>query len=104
MNTCRIKAFLDNQSGASHNHRVWIGRISKADSIEYFGVDFGASVIRVSEKDGLIQILRKSPHGSIKCKDGIYRSVAFFNSLNPVKSRYETTGKPRQAILQLMAG
>lgn len=103
METCRIKEFLDRKIGASHNHRTWLGKLTPSESQEFFGVDFGSSLIRISEKEGLIQILRKSNHGNIKSRECSYKSVAYFNALSPLDSRYETTGKPRKAILQLMA-
>lgn len=81
-----------------------MGRISSAEAMSFFGVDFGSSLIRISEKDSLIQVLRRNASGNIVNKSTNYKSVAYFNAAKPEASRFETTGKARMAIIQLMAG
>lgn len=97
-----IKMFLDHKVGVSHDRRTWLGRLSKNESLMWFGVDFGRSFLRISEDTGLIQVLKKSKHGYIKNGAERFSCGAYFNSNTPHASRFETNGKARSAIIQLM--
>lgn len=98
-----ITALLDKIAGASHNRRTFYGKVSQADQLLFIGINLGASMLRISEEDQTILILKKCQHGSFELKDGKYKSIARINIAKPMLSTFDTAPKAvRSEIISFM--
>lgn len=100
----RLGKLLDKVYGISHGRRTYFGRISTADQLLYIGLNLGSSMLRISEEDKTILVLKKCQHGSFKLKCGRYKAIARVDLRSPMQSRFDEAPKAvRAEIINYMS-
>lgn len=103
MNNSAITSFLDFHVGKAFTKRTWVGRVSANLQTEFFGVNFGSAIIKVSEQDQTISILKKSYHGQLVFRGIRYGVCGCYKINKPLASSYDCAPKlARSAIIQLI--
>ena len=98
-----INKLIDRIMPASFDTRIWIGKIPKSFQLEYLGTDFGSAVIKLTENQEVVQILKKSRYGSIINKGVRFEVVAKYRLDKPMLSSFDAAPPvARKAIIGLM--